>query len=435
MTRARLRAPERAPARRAGERTFVNPRNAAAGACASSIRAITAQRPLRFFAYGIGEVERLRTCRRRTRALLDALAGLGLPVDTRPPRRARAPTSCSRSTSTCRRRATSCRSTSTASSTRSTASPCSSKLGFVSRAPRWAVAHKFPAEEMPTELLDIDVQVGRTGAITPVARLTPVFVGGVTVTNATLHNEDEVRRKDVRIGDTVDRAPRGRRDPRGRRACCSSAVRRRRASSSCRPPAPNAARRSCGCRTRRSRAAPAGSSARRSASRRCCISRSRRAMDIEGLGDKLIDQLVDGGLVRTPADLYTLGVADARRARAHGRQVARPTSSPRIEKSTDDDAGALHLRAGHPPRRRGDGARPRARTSAASIALHGGDERTSCWRCTTSGRCSPKPIARFLRRAAQPRGDRRSCAPPACTGRKARRSARPPGRSPARRSC
>jgi DNA ligase (NAD+) len=182
------------------------------------------------------------------------------------------------------------------------------RLGFVSRAPRFALAHKFPAEEMTTEVLSIDVQVGRTGAITPVARLKPVFVGGVTVTNATLHNEDEVRRKDVRVGDTVvvrragdvipevvrvltGRRPRGAREfvmPTRCPECGSKVVRLE----------DEAIARCSGglvCPAQRKQA--------------LLHFASRRAMDIEGLGDKLVDQLVDAGIVRTPADLYKLGVA------------------------------------------------------------------------------------------------------------------------------
>jgi DNA ligase (NAD+) len=181
------------------------------------------------------------------------------------------------------------------------------ELGFVTREPRWAVAHKFPAEEMPTKLLDIGVQVGRTGAITPIARLEPVFVGGVTVTNATLHNEDEVRRKDVRIGDTVivrragDAIPDivrvlvDRRPPEAREfvmptTCpeCGSAVERL--------PDEAIARCTGGL------VCPAQ---RKQALRHFA---SRHAMDIEGLGEKLIDQLVESGRVETAADLYRLRV-------------------------------------------------------------------------------------------------------------------------------
>jgi DNA ligase (NAD+) len=188
-----------------------------------------------------------------------------------------------------------------------------SALGFVSRAPRFAIAHKFPAEEALTEVLGIDVQVGRTGAITPVARLKPVFVGGVTVTNATLHNEDEVRRKDVRVGDTVivrragDVIPevvaivpekRPMRDLFGGepmhppfelpKVCpeCGSAVVKG---------ADEAVARCTGglyCPAQRKAALTHFA--------------ARRAMDIEGLGDKLVDQLVEGGYVHSPADLYGL---------------------------------------------------------------------------------------------------------------------------------
>src|SRR5205807_3839840 len=181
-------------------------------------------------------------------------------------------------------------------------------LGFVSRAPRFALAHKFPAEEMVTEVLGIDVQVGRTGALTPVARLKPVFVGGVTVVSATLHNEDEVRRKDVRVGDTVVVRRAGDVIPEVVRVVAESRQ-------------PNAQQfvmpkrcPECGSKVVR---LPDEAIARCSGGLVCPAQRkqslrhfaSRRALDIEGLGDKLVDQLVDAGLVHTPADIYKLDVA------------------------------------------------------------------------------------------------------------------------------
>jgi DNA ligase (NAD+) len=183
------------------------------------------------------------------------------------------------------------------------------KMGFVSRAPRWAIARKFPAQEELTKVLDIDVQVGRTGAITPVARLEPVFVGGVTVTNATLHNEDEVRRKDVRVGDTVIVRRAGDVIPevvsvimkqrrKGARAfvmptvcpVCGSDVEKVEG---------EAVTRCTGglyCEAQRKEAIKHFA--------------SRRAMDIEGLGDKLVEQLVDERLIEDVAGLYALD-ADA----------------------------------------------------------------------------------------------------------------------------
>jgi DNA ligase (NAD+) len=292
-----------------GEKVFVNPRNAAAGSLRQLDSKITAERPLSFYAYGTGEV---RWAAGKEKQLsthsewLDALAGWGLPV----------------------------------ASDRAAALPCEGLLkfsaeilsrraslpfeidgvvyklesvalqaqaGYVSRAPRFAVAHKFPAEEASTRLLGIDVQVGRTGALTPVARLEPVFVGGVTVTNATLHNVDEIIRKGIMIGDTVwvRRAgdvipevlgpiialrPADARPfvmPTSCPACGTPAVREaEEAVSRC----------------------PAGLTCGAQRKQAFLHFAQRRAMDIEGLGEKIVDQLVEKNLVSTIADLYGLTI-------------------------------------------------------------------------------------------------------------------------------
>lgn len=291
-----------------GAKLYMNPRNAAAGSLRQLDHRITARRRLTFFAYGIGEVDWGRCKPPSTQAqLLDRLAAWRFPVT---PDRAVAEgldglLAYYRSIGALRAKL-----------------PYDidgvvykvddldgqRALGYVSRAPRFAIAHKFPAEEMTTEVVGIDVQVGRTGAITPVARLKPVFVGGVTVVNATLHNEDEVRRKDVHIGDTVvvrragdvipevvrvlsERRPKGAKPFVMPAKCpeCGSAVLRLEG---------EAVARCTGgliCPAQRKQA--------------LLHFASRRAMDIEGLGDRLVDQLVDAKLVRTPADLYRLGVA------------------------------------------------------------------------------------------------------------------------------
>lgn len=290
-------------ARDKGEKAFANPRNAAAGSLRQLDPRITAQRPLAMYCYGFGEISdgplattQSESIRRLTdwglrispemrtvegidgcldyyrsigerRARLDyEIDGVVFKVDSLEQQR---------------------------------------QLGFVSRAPRWAIAQKFPAQEEVTRLLAIDIQVGRTGALTPVARLEPVTVAGVTVTNATLHNEDEIRRKDIWIGDSVivrragdvipqvvrsmpEQRPTDARPfvmPRHCPVCGADAIR----------DADQAAVRCSGglfCPAQR-----------RQAIRHFA---SRRAMDIEGLGDKLVDQLVSLGMVETPADLFRL---------------------------------------------------------------------------------------------------------------------------------
>jgi DNA ligase (NAD+) len=288
-----------------GEREFVNPRNAAAGSLRQLDTRITASRKLTFYAYGIGVVEGGPRFERQDeilqylsdlyfrvaaeRRVVRGLEGLFEYYEEIGKARSELPYDIDGVVYKVNDLA------------------AQARLGFVARAPRFALAHKFPAEEATTEVAAIEVQVGRTGSLTPVARLSPVFVGGVTVTSATLHNLDQVRAKDVRIGDTVvvrragdvipevvrvvtEKRPSHAREFGMPASCpvCGSAVERVET---------EAVYRCTGglfCAAQRKQA--------------LLHYASRRAMDIEGLGEKLVDQLVDCGLVRTPADLYRLDV-------------------------------------------------------------------------------------------------------------------------------
>ena len=287
----------------AGRPTLVNPRNGAAGSLRQLDPGLAAKRPLSFFAYGLGEVQGWE-CPVTQSAVLDALAALGLPVSGE---------------RTAVQGAAGLMAFHRAIAEKRDALPFEidgvvykvnrldwqRQLGFRTREPRWAVAHKFPAQEQLTVVEAIEVQVGRTGAITPVARLKPVFVGGVTVTNATLHNADEVARKDVRVGDTVIVRRAGDVIP----EVVSVILDRRPAESQ--PFAMPENCPVCGSQVIR----PEGESVARCIGGLYCPAQrkealrhfaSRRAMDIEGLGDKLVDQLVERNLVHTPADLYAL---------------------------------------------------------------------------------------------------------------------------------
>ncbi len=290
-----------------GDKLFVNPRNAAAGAIRQLDPTLTAQRPLSFFAYGVGEVSGVQIPDAHA-ATMDWLAALRFPVskERRVVRGKEGLLAFYREIG--ERRATlPFGIDGVVYKVNQTA--LQEKLGFVSRAPRFAIAHKFPAEEATTTLLGIDVQVGRTGAITPVARLQPVFVGGTTVSNATLHNVDEIRLRDLWLRDTVfvrragDVIPEvakvakpGPREPGDRfempTQCpvCQSAIVRLEGEAIARC----SGGLFCPAQRKQSLLHFAG----------------RRAMNIEGLGDKLVDQLVDAEMVHTPADLYGLRVAE-----------------------------------------------------------------------------------------------------------------------------
>lgn len=304
-----------------GEKRFANPRNAAAGSLRQLDSRITASRRLAFFAYNIGTAEggpqlrsqselmdwlgemRLPLCQQRSvvkgvRGLLDYYADIGrqrpnLPFDI----------------------------DGVVYKVNSLAAQ--QELGFVSRAPRFAIAHKYPAEEALTTVEAIDVQVGRTGALTPVARLKPVFVGGVTVTNATLHNQDEIQRKDVRVGDTVIVRRAGDVIPE-----VVGIVPERRPYrpvpgkdlfDNAQEPefAPFEMPKTCPVCGSHVVKEEGEAISRCTGGLFCSAQRkqalwhfaSRKAMDIDGLGEKLVEQLVDEGIVRTPADMYKLGLA------------------------------------------------------------------------------------------------------------------------------
>ena len=295
-----------AQARERGEKVFVNPRNAAAGSLRQLDPRISAARPLTAFFYALGALEG-RAAPAGQMELLELLRSLGLPVSHEVravqgvagclayyqelgARRPQLPYQIDGVVYKLDRRAD------------------QERLGFLSRSPRWAIAHKFPADEALTVVKDIGFQVGRTGALTPVARLEPVFVAGVTVSNATLHNIDEVHRKDVRSGDTVivrragdvipevvsvitERRPAGTVPVELPATCpvCNSPVLR---------VAGEAVARCTGGFTCRAQ--------RQEALRHFA---SRRALDIEGLGDKLIEQLVEHEVLKSPADIYTLDAA------------------------------------------------------------------------------------------------------------------------------
>lgn len=288
-----------------GAKLFANPRNAAAGSLRQLDPKVTATRPLHFFAYGLGEAEGVPNIQSHAEAM-SYLAELHFPVSD-----LRAVVQGANGLRSYYQKV---------GATRASLAfdidgvvykvnqfSLQNELGFVSRAPRWAIAHKFPAEEATTIVEDITVQVGRTGAITPVARLKSVFVGGVNVTNATLHNEDELKRKDIRIGDTVvvrragdvipevvsvviEQRPENARTFSMPSACpeCGSHIER---------PLDEAVARCTGglfCPAQRKQAITHFA--------------SRRALDIEGLGEKLADQLVEANLVHALDDVYKLDV-------------------------------------------------------------------------------------------------------------------------------
>jgi DNA ligase (NAD+) len=310
-----------------GERGFMNPRNAAAGSLRQLDPAVTAQRPLSFFAYGLGWASEDALPHTHS-AVLDWLAVLGIPVC---PERARV------------QGADGAFAYYRALGERRSRLPydidgvvfkvnhreAQQRLGFVARAPRWALAQKFPAEERTTRLISVDFQVGRTGALTPVARLEPILVGGVTVSNATLHNMDEIERKGIRIGERVVVRRAGDVIPEvvglagGERMPDAQAVE---LPAVC-PECGSHVEQEEGKAVARCTGGLVCPAQRREALRHFV---SRKALDIEGFGDRLIEQLVTSCTVNNPADLFHLDAASL-----EGYERIGPKSARNLEQALE----------------------------------------------------------------------------------------------------
>ncbi|MGQ0833551.1 MAG: NAD-dependent DNA ligase LigA [Gammaproteobacteria bacterium] len=318
-------------ARVRGEKIYVNPRNAASGSLRQLDPAVTGSRPLDLYFYGAGAVEGGEVPPSQT-GLLGMFRALGLQISPEA-RRVDGIRGCLDYHHALHARRASLPYEIDGVVYKVDDRSHQERLGYVSREPRWALAHKFPAQEEMTVVTDVEFQVGRTGALTPVARLAPVFVGGVTVSNATLHNADEIARLGVYIGDTVIvrragdvipeivRVVEDRRPPDARPVvmpthcpACGSAVVRAEGEA--------VARCSGGfsCRAQRQEA--------------LAHFASRRAMDIEGLGDRIIEQLIAQDLVRSPADLYTLTAQQLEGLERMGEKSARKLLAA-IDRSKD----------------------------------------------------------------------------------------------------
>ena len=291
-------------ARERGEKVYINPRNSASGSLRQLDPRISAGRPLDLFFYGLGMFTPAAEgsgIGQTQWELLQALRQWGLPVCAEA-RRVRGVDGCLGYYAELGARRASLPYQIDGVVYKLDPRVDQERLGFVSRAPRWAIAHKFPADEATTLVLGIEFQVGRTGALTPVARLEPVFVGGVTVSNVTLHNIGEVHRKDVRVGDTGSCGGRGMYSrSRARRQTCRCASDRGAAAV-----AMSHLRLAGDPGRGRGRGPPPVGYCRAQRQEAVRHFASRRAMDIEGLGDKLIEQLIEHELVQSPADLYRL---------------------------------------------------------------------------------------------------------------------------------
>jgi DNA ligase (NAD+) len=343
MPRAGFRLLNEEAARR-GERLFANPRNAAAGSLRQLDPRMTATRPLEMFAYGVGGFSggALPTCHSGTLAELRRW-GIRICPDVA---LVTGIEGCLRFYARLAARRASLPYDTDGVVYKVDDYELQRRLGAVARAPRWAIAHKFPAEEQLTRVEGIDFQVGRTGALTPVARLAPVLVGGATVSNATLHNMSELGRKDVRVGDTVVVRRAGDVIP----EVMSVVLERRPAGAM--PIQPPAACPACGSEV----LTPEGQVIARCSGGLFCPAQrrealrhfaSRRAMDIQGLGEQLADQLVERELVRTPGDLYRLKVADLESLERMGpRSAAKLVTA--LEKSKDTTLERFLLGLGIP---------------------------------------------------------------------------------------